>query len=180
MYPLQPRKANWSLIRFLRVSTSNFLKMPTNSNPNRNTKNEKNNGELVAKKRIIDAKSEKNLAGLETIKTTLLQWKEENAKMFLDLKTERTVLDRSTVKHGFSKSEFVKLATTENVLTNNDETDIPDLEMNGEVIGLRNELSNVPLTRQASIRRLERTNSYRALGKVLIKKDADVEKREFF
>ena len=175
MYPLQPRKANWSLIRFLRVSTSNFLKMPTNSNPNRNTKNEKNNGELVEKKRIIDAKSEKNLAGLETIKTTLLQWKEENAKMFLDLKTERTVLDRSTVKHGFSKSELVKLATTENVLTNNDET-----EINGEVIGLKNELSNAPLIRQASVRRLERTNSYRALGRVLIKKDADVEKREFF
>ena len=183
MYTLQTRIDNWNLFRFFK-GRNNLRKRPKISYSNRISMNEKDYGEMVTKKRIIDAKSEKNLAGLDLIKTTLLQWKEENDKIFTDYKTGKMVLNEWIANNELSQSVFVKSAFTVNVWRNNVEIleDIPesDSKRNEKIMGERSDLTYVPLIRQVSIKRFERTNSFRALGKLLITKEENMEKSDFF
>ena len=176
--------SNWNLFKFFK-RRNNFTKRPKISNPILISCNiHSDHGELAIKKRIIDAKSEKNLASLEEIKSTLLQWKEENDKIFTDFKTEQVVFSPKRVKSELSQSLTFDSAATLSVWNNRNrvtaviyESDSGDNEEK-----TRNfiEVIETRPTRQDNIRRPERSNSFKALGKVLIKEEDKDNETDFF
>ena len=184
MYTLQTKMDTWNLVKIFK-SRFNLVRRPIISSPRIIVlKKEKENGELATKKRIIDAKSENNLAGLEVIKTTLLQWKEENDKIFTDYKTKEMVLNDVKPNNELCQSVFLEASSNVNVVENNFDISTSIRELDSEVNGIRIEekidLTNIQLIRQVSVRRFERTNSFRALGKVLIKNDTKKENIDSF
>ena len=174
----------WNLFRFLKKRNS-LVGRPIISNPITISQNlKKDCCELDTKKKIIDAKSEKNMAGLEEIKATLLQWKEEDNKIFTNYKTEKLLLSRRHSNNKFSQSLIPELGSELNFWRSQHEYSSKKYELYSDA-GRDNmenliRLSDIQRNRQVSVRRLERSNSFRDLGKVLIRRDVNEEQTDFF
>ena len=163
MYLLTIMKT-WNLFRFFK-KRNNFAERPVISNPIIISKNLiRDCSELNTKKKIIDAKSKKNLAGLEEIKATLLQWKEEDYQIFTDYKTKNPSFSQSDYRSKFYPGSIATFDFWNNEYNNNENISRPP---------------NIRAKKQVSVRRIERSNSFRALGKVLISKDSREEHTEF-
>ena len=172
--------SNWNLFKLLK-KRRNFAKRPKISNPILICPNiERNFGELAKNKQIIEAKSEKNLANLEEIKATLLQWKEENDKIFTDHTIEYPKKVRSELTHSltFDSSSAINLWSNRYRVTSTiNESDSSDSEERGD--NFLQVIDKRPV-RNDNFKRPERTNSFKALGKALIKEEDKDQETDFF
>ena len=166
------------LFRFLNKKQDKFGKRPTISSPI--IIREKINGDSIrldSMKKVNDAKSERNLACLEEIKATLLKWKEEDDRIFTEYKHEKLLLSSQTDANPFSPELFHALDfwSSQNYKKSSNRS---YSEASRDKEKLVRSLSNRS-KRTVSVRRLERSNSFRDLGKVLIRRDSREASRDF-
>ncbi|KAI6653430.1 hypothetical protein LOD99_3649 [Oopsacas minuta] len=178
----------WNLFKYWK--RQHCITKQTISNPTFIVTNpEEIHGEIATKKKIIDAKSEKNLASLEEIKTTLLKWKDENDKIFNHYETEKEFfspkkISKNEMSQSFSFDSHENLEDRvlawrernhlSTVINESDSCDSDDTERNYINVRFRNPCH------QEALKRPERSNSFRALGKALKKGGADNSKSDYF
>ena len=181
---LVTKMSYWNLFKLLKRKTK-FVKRPTISNPILICPNiERNFGDLNTNNKIIDVKSEKNLASLDEIKATLLQWKEENDKIFRDYENEQVFFSPKKVRNELCHSITFDSALSLNIWKNRHKvtTIINESESsdNEEREGNFPEVFHKRPILQDSIKRPERSNSFKALGKVLIKEEDKDQETDYF
>lgn len=176
----------WSLFKYLR--RRRYVTKQVISNPTFIVDPEEIHGEIATKKEIINEKSEKNLARLDAIKCTLLKWKEENDRIFTHYETEDAFFSpRKLAKSEMTQSmSFDSIITLEDrvlawreksqkhqtVIAESDSSDC-DTENSLQVIYRK------PAYQEFN-KRPERANSFKALGKALIKEEKDNCNKDFF
>ena len=177
----------WNLFKYLK--RRRYVTKQVISNPIFIVDPEEIHGEIATKKEMINEKSEKNLARLDAIKSTLLKWKEENDNIFTHYETEDAFfspvrLSKNEMTQSMSFDSFITLEDrvlawreksqkhVSTVIAENDSSDC-DTENYLDVIYRKP-------TYQDIIKRPERSNSFKALGKALIKEESANCNKDFF